>query len=283
MVEKYKSRSEAMSQKNAMQQCIDAYRKINQVCEPLFKTTPICWFGYSRECFNGDKITIGNHPDWLEHYYQKTYFRLGPKDYYEFYRGEFMLWDPLENDVQIRDAKGIFDICHGITLFRKDELGVDIFHFAPEKNNVEIANWYVNHLNLLKKFGRYFCGEMKGMLHKMPSIMSLEDRLLLRAQFNEVQLQATAQTPEIILQSTWSPGEKYKDIILSRREIDLTIQLLRGNTAKHIAKTLCLSPRTIEFYLQRMKKKFKCHTKTELINIILTTSFADDLAVFTEQ
>ena len=52
---------------------------------------------------------------------------------------------------------------------------------------------------------------------------------------------------------------------LSTRESECLFYLLRGMQSKAIGKRLGLSPRTIEKFIDKLKVKFKCHYKTELI------------------
>ena len=58
---------------------------------------------------------------------------------------------------------------------------------------------------------------------------------------------------------------------LSKREIECAYYLIRGMTAKQIAKIIFLSPRTIEHYIDRIKSKFKCKSRSDLIMSILNT------------
>ncbi len=52
---------------------------------------------------------------------------------------------------------------------------------------------------------------------------------------------------------------------LSLREMECLFYLLRGKTVKTIAKILHLSPRTVESYVERIKYKFQCLSKSELL------------------
>ena len=70
------------------------------------------------------------------------------------------------------------------------------------------------------------------------------------------------------------PSNEIKDDLLkahkffgvSKRESHCLYYLMRGMTGKQIAKTLKLSPRTVEFYLENAKLKLKCQNRHELIN-----------------
>ncbi|MFA6303872.1 MAG: helix-turn-helix transcriptional regulator [Legionella sp.] len=61
-------------------------------------------------------------------------------------------------------------------------------------------------------------------------------------------------------------------IILSTREKQCADYLLKGMTAKEIGLKLGLSFRTIEGYIENMKRKLMCRNKIELV-IALTKDF----------
>ncbi len=57
---------------------------------------------------------------------------------------------------------------------------------------------------------------------------------------------------------------------LTARQIDCLFYLVKGFTIKQIAKTLSLSPRTVEHYLDTIKQKLNCESRVELISLALT-------------
>lgn len=59
---------------------------------------------------------------------------------------------------------------------------------------------------------------------------------------------------------------------ISKREKECMHYLSQGMTAKKIASILMLSPRTIEFYIENIKKKFNCKNRTELIAKVICTA-----------
>ena len=59
----------------------------------------------------------------------------------------------------------------------------------------------------------------------------------------------------------------------SKREVQCIHNLLQGNTAKQIAITLNLSVRTIQHYIENIKKKTQCRTRQELIHMALRGNF----------
>lgn len=52
---------------------------------------------------------------------------------------------------------------------------------------------------------------------------------------------------------------------LSKRQLQCLYHLAMGKTAKQIAKQLDLSHRTVEFYIDNIKKKLDCYSRSELI------------------
>lgn len=68
-------------------------------------------------------------------------------------------------------------------------------------------------------------------------------------------------------------GEKYAGISFTRREAECMVHILKGKTISKVAVILELSPRTVEFYLKKMKSKLDCRTKSELMEKVLESDF----------
>ena len=78
-------------------------------------------------------------------------------------------------------------------------------------------------------------------------------------------------------------GNNYPGIYFTRREAECMWHLIQGKTIKLAAAAMQLSCRTIEFYLENMKKKIDCKTKPELIELILQTDFLRSFAARREE
>lgn len=55
---------------------------------------------------------------------------------------------------------------------------------------------------------------------------------------------------------------------ISGREKECAQHLIAGMTSKETARLLCLSPRTVEVYLERLKTRFKCRNKVQLAAVL---------------
>lgn len=65
------------------------------------------------------------------------------------------------------------------------------------------------------------------------------------------------------------PGGLY----LTHREAECMHWMLQGRTMKDIAKVLKLSPRTVEYYIKRLKDRWGCKSKKELLTLLQLQGF----------
>ncbi len=62
---------------------------------------------------------------------------------------------------------------------------------------------------------------------------------------------------------------------LSTRELECLFCILRGMTAKQIGERIQLSKRTIESYIENIKNKFGCRTKSELFDSAINKGYVN--------
>lgn len=79
----------------------------------------------------------------------------------------------------------------------------------------------------------------------------------------------------IVDKATYPLGTKCANAYFSKQEACCMVCLLKGQTTKGVAKILKLSPRTVEHYINNMKKKLKCRTKFQLIALVLQSKFKE--------
>jgi PAS domain S-box-containing protein len=71
-------------------------------------------------------------------------------------------------------------------------------------------------------------------------------------------------------------GAELGDAYFTPRELDVFRQIIKGKTAKQIAKTLGITPRTAESHTNNIKQKMRCMYKNEII----TKALKNGLALF---
>lgn len=78
--------------------------------------------------------------------------------------------------------------------------------------------------------------------------------------------QADTTTPRQIERYYIIPDIQH--LYLTRQEAFCMLYIIQGYTMKATAKKLSLSPRTVEFYFKRIREKFSCKTRAELLTIL---------------
>lgn len=72
------------------------------------------------------------------------------------------------------------------------------------------------------------------------------------------------------------PFSKEKKLYLTQREADCIYHMVLGMTIKETAEELLLSPRTVEFYLKRIRDKFSQPDKKSLLAYIEKSKYFKD-------
>ena len=68
-------------------------------------------------------------------------------------------------------------------------------------------------------------------------------------------------------------GKQHPGAYLTGREAECVTLLLEGYSDEKISRLLHVSPRTIEYYLRKVKEKMHCKSKTEIVDKVKQTNF----------
>lgn len=63
------------------------------------------------------------------------------------------------------------------------------------------------------------------------------------------------------------------NVYFTQREAECMMHLLQGKTLNEVGAALNLSPRTVEYYLSKIKRKLNCRKKKEVIQRVSQTDF----------
>jgi len=90
------------------------------------------------------------------------------------------------------------------------------------------------------------------------------------------QVYLSAETSSYLLEKTTkSPEELTQESLLSERETDVLRLVAEGKTAKEIADSLFISPRTVENYKNNILKKLNLHKTSDLIKYAIKNNLVD--------
>lgn len=72
-------------------------------------------------------------------------------------------------------------------------------------------------------------------------------------------------------------GKAFPTVYLTRRESQCCLLLLYGLTMRDIAQELELSARTVEYYLNNIKRKMGCYYRDQLVKKLLVSDFLENV------
>lgn len=242
--------------------------KLNKMSETLFQTFKLNYFFYlyvspQRRCtfIGSDPDLIQNYIDAKMHYYNpffvKTeHVKTGLYLYNSVQNGEF------QTSMQLLEKK--YKAKHCALLTRNDQRGCVIYGFATPPQIIGIETLLCNQAALMRNFTHYFESEMKPILHKMA-----EQPVDMHSQLDVFVKQTEVDLPKIhfdkdefeVFLKAYSPELAFS---FTKRERDVIKVFLKGKTAREIAEDLSLSHRTVQHYLENIKNKLCCETKSEM-------------------
>jgi len=275
--------------REAIQYCESIEGQILSTCDPL-KHLNITHFGYFKFFKNGTYLKLCNNLAWSKFYIthnlaDKTTAFAESIIAIPFEELNTQLW-PKSKGNDCLAALYEHNVWNGIDLTVKHEDFIEVYYFATERENNQIFDLYLNHIDLLMKFKIYF-------QEKAAHLMETQDKKSLAAQANPVSFfsEATQSIPikaNINIDAFFNEtpvthyylGGKYSHIYLTRREAECLWYLSRGRTSKEAGRIMNLSSRTVESYITNLKVKTGTHWKNELIDIFLQSSLKN---IFTNE
>lgn len=245
-------------------------QEIIEICKPL-ETFHIHHFTYQEHFNDGSKVSLSNKPRWIEDYYnlnlfQSSLFEDKPSTYqsrYDVWYGDYDL------DVY-RHGKLYYNTTHGISIVEAQSESCEFYLFSTAAEHHQAIGYLAKNIDILYHFVAYFRERANKLLKKAREnkiiqpfafrenmIISIDDEIKKRDFFAQTSIK------KYILKIGSHSG------YLTQREFDCLNLLVKRKTAKEIAKALNLSSRTVEYYLERIKLKLNCDSRSQLIDLFL--------------
>jgi DNA-binding CsgD family transcriptional regulator len=244
---------------------------IKKVCEPLRQYLDVEYFWYSHTTADGGYFSIGSNPSMHEYYHAEKCYHHSP-----FHHNPQLIQPGFYSYRSIPDPKfqaaldgcaNAKDINLGMGLVMKQ--GKDLMRFGyagTRAKGPEFADRIVNNLPLLKKFNNHFLSEIKELLKTVrDNVVDLPSEL--GSCYNKppkgLHQAATCYDKALFLNDLGLLNAQ-RVALLTPRELECLKYMHEGYSAREIAETLGLKTRTIEFYLENIKLKTDCDTRSEL-------------------
>lgn len=235
-------------------------------------------FGYRRFLSNGSSFGFSTSNKWNEFYannfLNKTrYYDACIKNYLQSEKNFFLRAGfPDQNDFMSQTLYEL-DIWNTFAIFRKNSESkyIELFFMCSTKNNFSLIETCINKLDYITQWTDMIAHRINRSLPTASSelftqtvndskiLLEMENFLYYDTSKKWVDSQKSAN--EFI--------EKHK-LILSNREKEIFKLLAKGFKRKQIAVFLELSPKTIDTYTDRLKKKFNFFSKHQMLTHINT-------------
>jgi len=257
-------------------------RDLSEICSPLNRLD-ISYFSWVHTDNNGKFSVLANNENFVEHYFQKKYYNADLHTDTEDKFGNIVIWDALPKTGQSEklDQEGVeFGVRHTFTIIERKKNGNDFYHFSTHIADNSFNQVYLTNLDLLKMFILHFKENVKKSKELSNQLMFsvdnnasgftlkndlLSNSLKFKEEFMKDLSLKKSNNSEIML----IHKDNNKVISLAPHQSKCLILLLDGNSSKSIANKLGLSARTVDHYLNAIRKILGCKNSKELIALYL--------------
>lgn len=102
---------------------------------------------------------------------------------------------------------------------------------------------------------------------------------LLKLDWDTVFKLRCSELNQILVRKKYPISLEWGQVVLSKKEVQLLVALLKGMHAGEIAVNLKLKQTTVESYLVNLKNKFGVNMKSELINLIISKNILQQILI----
>jgi len=232
---------------------------VKEITQPL-KSHRINYFNWLR-CYHDSSCTIlVNDAGWHKHF--SSLKLSGSFSLYDLKQGAY-LWEDVINPEICAIARNSFNIDNLFQLIFPKQNYIDIFSFGSERQQSGMVSFYFNHVDLLQNFIASFQEKASALFKQSDqNRIRIPSQMIERTNYNYIAPHnKNSQASKNKKPSSPTP--------FSLRETQCLKLLANGRTAKEIARTLSISPRTVESYINQAKRKTGTTFKSQLIDAFL--------------
>lgn len=220
---------------------------------------------------NSSLINIHTHSKWMEHCMEKQYFLTDPHITTPQKINLGMTIDAYHPNDKFVDGllkdSHIYGIHHGIGYVRRTQNGYQAISLSSTIDNISMPNKIINNFKIIDYFMNYFEKEMLPIQKKLADLtidlLNIKDKF----DFEDNNIRTKERQLAVkFLKQIGTVDSSLANVSLSRKEKLCLRAYLNGKTAADTAKALFLSSRTVEGHMERIKDKFNCKRKKDLLN-----------------
>lgn len=244
-----------------------AVKSMREITHSVFNHSPIDYFDFTRVFYDSKWMWLTPNPD-LYLYTINAGFVFLPNINLKKPRSFHYLEDIPYFKPSMIGIKNNFNITNVISYVKKQDNYIDIYWFATHTNRAGALNYFLNNLDKLEHYSNSFRDSANNLIKKGEKNL-IDITATLKDQYSPT-IQKIMSLGNTINNPIYN---NKKSILLSKRELECCTLLIGGDSSKIIANKLKLSFRTVEFYLDNVKKKLQCRNRYELISLLIKHIF----------
>lgn len=240
------------------------------ICAPLSRLS-IDYFSHVHINANNEMTANASNPDYFRFYFEQGFHQADLHTAKFDIPQRYVLWHLVEREGKAEELyqSGIeFGLYYIFTIIEHGPLEQNYYHFAAKANKDYMNEFYFRHIDLLEQFIAHYkhallLNNRLNRAYKIPyKIKDSEGSHRIKV---DQSYTLTAENINYYLTSLNTGQSKSLSAPeLSRRELQCALYLLEGKTAAEMAQVLNISPRTVEVYIIRLKKRFGSKNKVQL-------------------
>lgn len=234
-----------------------AQDKVKEILSPLLKQANIHYFNYS--------VTYPDHSSFTLHtnatFYESWFTNEFPS--WECYLNSgWYMWEAIDSKGKNDFARSL-GIGNGIIHINRLADKTEVIAFASSPDNTNIVNFYLNNLNLLKRFKFHFIEKAANLI----KIANTERVILLPKMVRDANFTIENKVSAGNHQFSKPEFDFYPFCALSERELQCYALLIRGFRLAAMSEILNIAIPTVNNYISRIKEKLGCRKKEEMIHM----------------
>jgi hypothetical protein len=251
---------------------LDFSLDIKEIARPL-ALLGITYFNHIRIFPDLSRISLGTHPEWLKHFFEKKYFLHGrfSKKPHSFLQNQAILWKLADDDSVSSDASLNFNIDNGITIIKQTSEYKDFFLFASTRENIKINDFFISNRDLLEKFIAFYLEKSQKILKSC-----IPDKPI-------TQVQNSFPSKQILLPEIQEKINSFNDIInpkhfyiyhndaihqITNTEFLFAQKFLQNKSIKEISSELNIKCSTAYRHSENLRNKLKAYNTDHLKKIL---------------
>lgn len=251
---------------------VSSTKAVSKIIAPLSDAFRVTHFRYLKLYTDGSRLLLANNPDTVRFMYEEGKYKHMWLDgeQPELLHEGWHSWDVLQNvnadkGALEKEINHLFNLHHGVYFIRRGQCFYEIYSFDTATPEIYLAD-----KRLLQHFILYFKEQAKKIIgsaeHEKIEI-PLSKPLFENSndQHHNEFIEFMRNTPL----NRYYLGGSYGDEYLTPKQIQCIYWLIHGKSYQEIGALLGITEKTVDHYIQAIKKKLKCKKGIQLVKAIL--------------